>query len=82
MDFDDGQTIFLDWNKVTEFELNNLNIGYFDVVNIPKRAYDNIDNYYITYVTCPKSSTGYIAMFLHKDRNIYKTRRFTRKDFK
>lgn len=80
--FDDGQTIFLDWNKLTERELNSIKLAYFDVVNIPKQSYDDtINNYHITFLTSNKSETGYIGMFINKNRNIFSSEKYSRNDF-
>ena len=80
--FDDGQTIFLDWNKLTEKELNSIKLAYFDVVNIPKQSYDDtINNYHITFLTSNKSETGYIGMFINKNRNIFSSEKYSRNDF-
>lgn len=79
--FDDGQTIFLDWDKLTEKELNSIKLAYFDVVNIPKQNYDNINNYHITFLTSNKSKTGYIGMFINKNRNIFSSEKYSRNDF-
>lgn len=80
--FDDGQTIFLDWDKLTEKELNSIKLAYFDVVNIPKQSYDdNINNYHITFLTSNKSKTGYIGMFINKNRNIFSSEKYSRNDF-
>lgn len=80
--FDDGQTIFLDWDKITEHEINELKLSYFDVVNIPKQSYDDtITNYYLTFIGSAKSSTGYIGMFVNKDRKIFNTEKYSRSDF-
>lgn len=80
--FDDGQTIFLDWDKLTEKELNSIKLAYFDVVNIPKQSYDDtINNYHITFLTSNKSKTGYIGMFINKNRNIFSSEKYSRNDF-
>lgn len=80
--FDDGQTVFLDWNKLTENELNSIKLAYFDVVNIPKQSYDDtINNYHITFLTSNKSETGYIGMFINKNRNIFSSEKYSRNDF-
>jgi hypothetical protein len=80
--FDDGQTIFLDWEKLTEYEINNIVLSYFDVVNIPKQSYDDtINNYYITFISSNKSKTGYIGMFINKNRNIFSSEKYSRNDF-
>lgn len=80
--FDDGQTIFLDWNKLTEKELNSIKLAYFDVVNIPKQSYDDtINNYHITFLTSNKSKTGYIGMFINKNKNIFSSEKYSRNDF-
>lgn len=80
--FDDGEIIFLDWNKITENELNEIVLSYFDVVNIPKECYDNISNYYITFISSVKSSTGYIGMFVNKNRDVFRKNNYLRSDFK
>lgn len=70
--FDDGTTIFIDRERVVLQELNELKIGRFNVVNIPYQSYDNeIPNFYCTFYTSKKSSTGYVAMFVNKNRDIY-----------
>lgn len=80
--FDDGQTIFLDWDKLTEKKLNSIKLAYFDVVNIPKQSYDDtINNYHITFLTSNKSKTGYIGMFINKNRNIFSSEKYSRNDF-
>lgn len=80
--FDDGQTIFLDWDKLTEKELNSIKLAYFDFVNIPKQSYDDtINNYHITFLTSNKSKTGYIGMFINKNRNIFSSEKYSRNDF-
>lgn len=80
--FDGGQTIFLDWDKISENEINELKLSYFDVVNIPKQSYDDtITNYYLTFIKSEKSSTGFIGMFVNKDRNIFNTEKYSRNDF-
>ena len=33
-DFDDGETIFLDYEKLTDEEINNVSLGSFDIINI------------------------------------------------
>jgi hypothetical protein len=81
-DFDDGQTIFIDWNKISEEEINQLKISYFDVVNIPKECYDDkINNYYITFISSNKSQTGYIGMFINKNRDIFVSNKYSKNDF-
>lgn len=80
--FDDGQTIFLDWEKLTEYEIDNIILSYFDIVNIPKQNYDDtINNYYITFISSNKSKTGYIGMFINKNRNIFSSEKYSRNDF-
>lgn len=71
-DWDDGETIFLDFEKITEEEINNLVLAKFDVINIPEKSFDkSIPNYYCTFFYSPKSQTGYGAMFINKDPDIY-----------
>lgn len=71
-DFDDGTTIFIDRERVVLHELNELKIGRFNVVNIPPQSYDNeIPNFYCTFYKSNKSSTGYVAIFINKNRDIY-----------
>jgi hypothetical protein len=82
-DWDDGETIFLDYEKLTDEEINNLSLGRFDVINIPKKSFDNtIPNYYCSFFYSLKSQTGYGAIFVNKDRETYHNlKHITRKDF-
>lgn len=78
-DFDDSDVIYLDWNKIIPEDLNILNIGKFNVTNIPFKSFDKlVHNYYISFFECIKSDTGYCAMFIAKDRNVYKNNRLTK----
>lgn len=71
-DWDDGETIFLDYEKLTDEEINNLNLAKFDVVNIPKQSFDKtIPNYYCSFFYSIKSQTGYGAIFINKNKEIY-----------
>lgn len=71
-DWDDGQTIFLDYEKLTDDEINNLTLAKFDVVNIPKQSFDKtIPNYYCSFFYSIKSQTGYGAIFINKNKDIY-----------
>lgn len=80
--FDDGQTIFLDWEKITEQEIDDIVLSYFDIVNIPKQSYDDtITKYYITFISSNKSKTGYIGMLVNKDRKIFNSETYSRNDF-
>lgn len=82
-DLDDGETIFLDYEKITDEEINNLSLGSFDIINIPKKSFDNIiTNYYCSFFYSIKSKTGYGAIFVNKDRETYHNlKHITRKDF-
>lgn len=81
-DFDDGQNIFLDWNKLSEKEINEIELAYFDVINIPYDYYmDSISKYYCTFFKSEKSSTGYIGMFVNKNKEIFKTKQYSRSYF-
>ena len=71
-DWDDGETIFLDYEKLTDDEINNLTLSKFDVVNIPKQSFDKtIPNYYCSFFYSIKSQTGYGAIFINKNKDIY-----------
>lgn len=71
-DWDDGETIFLDYEKLTDDEINKLTLAKFDVINIPKQSFDKtILNYYCSFFYSPKSQTGYGAIFINKDKEIY-----------
>ena len=71
-DWDDGKTIFLDYEKLTDDEINNLTLAKFDVVNIPKQSFDKtIPNYYCSFFYSIKSQTGYGAIFINKNKDIY-----------
>ena len=71
----DSKLIWLDWNDYTTEELNQLVLSTFDVLNIPKDFYeDKITNYFITFFDNPKSSTGYAAIFINKDKTLYKAK--------
>ncbi len=82
--FDDGTTIFLDWNKIENPEdLNKLVLSHFDIINVP---YDTLyrvekNNYYISFFDSYKSSTGYVVMLTNRDKNIYKTERYNKSVF-
>lgn len=72
--FDDGIMIFLDWNKLSPDDINRMEYGCFDVVNIPKEDYRKMfPNYYVTFYYSLKSSTGVVGMFIHRNREIFKT---------
>jgi hypothetical protein len=68
--FDDSKTIFFNFEDTSIEELDNLELSYFDVFNIPKDYY-KLKNYFITFYNCPKSSTGVVAMFVNRNRKIY-----------
>lgn len=68
--FDDGKTIFFNFEDTSIEELDNLELSYFDVFNIPK-GYYKLKNYFVTFYNCPKSSTGVVAMFVNRNRKIY-----------
>lgn len=71
-DWDDGETIFLDYEKLTDEEINNLNLAKFDVINIPKQSFDKtIPTYYCSFFYSVKSQTGYGAIFINKNKGIY-----------
>lgn len=71
-DWDDGETIFLDYEKLTDEEINNLTLAKFDVINIPKQSFDKmIPNYYCSFFYSIKSQTGYGAIFINKNKDIY-----------
>lgn len=71
-DWDDGKTIFLDYEKLTDDEINNLTLAKFDVINIPKQSFDKtIPNYYCSFFYSIKSQTGYGAIFINKNKEIY-----------
>lgn len=82
--FDDSVTIFLDWNKIENPEdLNKLVLAGFNIVNVP---YENLykvekNNYYISFFMSNKSSTGYIASLINRNKNIYKRERYNRNNF-
>lgn len=70
--WDDGETIFLDYEKLTDEEINNITLAKFDVINIPEHSFDKtIPNYYCSFFYSPKSQTGYGAMFINKNKEIY-----------
>ena len=70
--WDDGETIFLDYEKLTDEEINNLTLAKFDVINIPKQSFDKtIPNYYCTFFYSIKSQTGYGAIFINKNKDVY-----------
>lgn len=82
--FDDGVTIFLDWNKIENPEdLNKLVLSGFNIVNVPYESLYKVEknNYYISFFSSNKSSTGYIASLINRDKNIYKTERYNRNNF-
>ena len=82
--FDDGTTIFLDWNKIENPEdLNRLVLSRFNITNVPYESLYNVEknNYHISFYKSDKSSTGYIAMFINIDKNIYKTERYNKSLF-
>lgn len=70
--FDDGNLTWFDWTKTNEDEINRLidprAVPHFDVFNVKYGEIDeaSVKNYYVTYFTCSKSSTGYCAMFTKK----------------
>ena len=71
----DSKLIWLDQNDYTPEELNQLVLSSFDVLNIQKDFYeDKITKYFITFFDNPKSSTGYAAIFMNKDKTIYKSK--------
>lgn len=82
-DWDDGETVFLDYEKLTDEEINNLSLGIFDIINIPHKSFDSIiTNYVCSFFYSPKSKTGYCAIFINKDRETYHNlKHITRKDF-
>ena len=41
-DWDDGETVFLDYEKLTDEEINNLSLGISDIINIPHKSFDNV----------------------------------------
>lgn len=82
--FDDGTTIFLDWNKIENPEdLNKLVLSGFDIANVPYESLYKVEknNYYISFFKSDKSTTGYIAMLINRDKNIYKTERYNKSLF-
>ena len=82
-DWDDGETVFLDYEKLTDEEINNLSLGIFDIINIPHKSFDSIiPNYVCSFFYSKKSKTGYCAIFINKDRETYHNlKHITRKDF-
>lgn len=71
--FDDGETIFLDFSKVSIEELCNTGLGKFDLFNIPFETPKALEEqYYVSFFDCYKSSTGVCAMVISKNRQICK----------
>ena len=68
--FDDSDRIFFNFEDTTIFELDNSGLSYFDVYNMPFDSYSCM-NYYLTFFECKKSKTGYIGMFVHKNKEHY-----------
>ena len=74
--FDDSDTIYFNFEDTTLKELDNSGLSYFDAYNLPFTR-DNADpyiikNYFLCYVNNSKSNTGYIGMFVHKDKETVK----------
>ena len=66
--FDDGNLTWFDWTKTNEEEINNYDELHFDVFNVNFGEINEklVTNYYVTYFSCKKSSTGYCAIFTRK----------------
>ena len=76
--FDDSGRIYFNYDDTSLEELDNCGLSYFDVYNMPYRSYDEFgytpQNYYLSFFSCDKSSTGYVGMFIHKNRTIFKAK--------
>lgn len=67
-----SKTIYFNFEDTNIEELDSLNLSYFDVYNIPKDYY-KLNNYFVSFSSCSfeTSKTGYIAMFVNRNRKIY-----------
>lgn len=71
-DWDDGNIIYLDYEKLTDLEINSLELANFNIVNIPHKSFDKIiSNYYCTFFESDKSNTGLVGIFVNKNKTIY-----------
>lgn len=69
--FDDSDRIYFNFEDTNIEELDNSGLSYFDVYNMPFDGY-RLTNYYLSFFKCKKSKTGYVGMFVHKDRETFK----------
>lgn len=73
--FDDSDRIYFNFEDTTLEELDNSGLSYFDVYNLPFLTYDEnsykLKNYFLSYFECRKSKTGYVGMFIHKDKSTF-----------
>lgn len=75
-DWDKGEVIYLDYKKLTDTEINDLELAHFNVTNIPYKSFDkHIGNYYCTFFSSDKSSTGWVGMFVNKNKTMYYTQK-------
>lgn len=74
--FDDSERIYFNFEDTSLEELDNSGLSYFDVYNLPYLTYDmnsyRLKNYFLSYFKSSKSNTGYVGMFVHKDRETFK----------
>jgi hypothetical protein len=74
--FDDSDRIYFNFEDTSLEELDNSGLSYFDVYNLPYLTYDvnsyRLKNYFLSYFKSSKSNTGYVGMFVHKDKEIFK----------
>jgi hypothetical protein len=73
---DDSDRIYFNSEDTSPEELDNSGLSYFDVYNLPYLTYDvnsyRLKNYFLSYFKSSKSNTGYVGMFVHKDKEIFK----------
>ena len=74
--YDDSERIFFNYEDTSLQELDNSGLSYFDVFNIPYVSYDEFgyrpQNYFLSFYESKNSKTGYVGMFIHKDKEIFK----------
>ena len=74
--FDNSESIYFNFEDTSLEELDNSGLSYFDVYNLPFLTGEvdssKLKNYFLSYFECPKSKTGYVGMFVHKDEETFK----------
>ena len=74
--FDNSESIYFNFEDTSLEELDNSGLSYFDVYNLPFLTGEvdpnKLKNYFLSYFECPKSNTGYVGMFVNKNKETYK----------